>query len=462
MFDGMVKHLNEQKTEAEDLRRRLQVANREAIEASETAAFQLETTLQEEKQASCRDRENLFEQMKALMEGSARNQENRMSTRIDSTRTYLSHTSTDFKEADVHYGQGMDAWTAKERALVDQVMESRDNLKTRMKNDWNAVNEHNTSIQKSTKAVHEETIHIVDAQKKDMATQMEALDEFVTRARSQNDHHHDAHIESLSGLSSNVEQSYNSIGASFTSTTSRINDFGNETKTRAEELKVSMEPLEQTVRQPLSDLRSDIQAVPITEYTPTGETPQKREYTYPTTLPRTQTHDSLLGTVRKGAKNSPSKSSPTKLPTSSPSKLSSPSKTRVYNDAVDTTFSSSESTSTEPLKPDGGGGLREIDINVATAPPRPMSASGAAPSETMTSVFARSVGGGAGMPPPLKRHATADSKLPLKLAKMGGSKSAGGSSRCGEDRGRENNNGSGLLGQSLGSGGRRLRSSPQG
>jgi kinesin family protein 11 len=45
-----------------------------------------------------------------------------------------------------------------------------------------AANKHNASLQSATKSVHAETICIVDEQMKDVSLQMQALDDFVTRA----------------------------------------------------------------------------------------------------------------------------------------------------------------------------------------------------------------------------------------------------------------------------------------
>jgi kinesin family protein 11 len=59
----------------------------------------------------------------------------------------------------------------------------------------------------TTKSVHAETVRIVDEQMKDIETQMSALDDFVTRARSQNAQHHDSHAQSLQKLSATVKSS---------------------------------------------------------------------------------------------------------------------------------------------------------------------------------------------------------------------------------------------------------------
>jgi kinesin family protein 11 len=121
---------------------------------------------------------------------------------------------------------------------------------------------------------------------KDMESQMRALDDFVTRARSQNAQHHDSHAQSLQNLSSTVKSSYSNIGSHFTSTYERVRDLGDEMSTKTATLQETLEPLDSVLREPLSTLSATTyRKHPIQDYQPTGETPQKVQYTYPTSLP---------------------------------------------------------------------------------------------------------------------------------------------------------------------------------
>ena len=54
--------------------------------------------------------------------------------------------------------------------LVDEVLKSRDTLKSKIKEDWKAINNYNSSIQAITKSVHKETIRIINIQIKDIAS----------------------------------------------------------------------------------------------------------------------------------------------------------------------------------------------------------------------------------------------------------------------------------------------------
>lgn len=320
----------------------------------------------------------------------------------------------------------MNIWSEKENLLVGEVLKSRDTLKSKMKDDWKAINEHNSSIQATTKSVHEETIRIVDAQMKDMATQMQALDDFVTRARSQNERHHSRHVTSLQGLASTVHQSYSNIGDHFVSTYDRVREMGADVSTQSTALSASLPPLASTIQQPLADLRADVTNAPLKEYVSTGETPRKTQYQYPTTLPRTDSHDKILG---KQAPSSPRHTN------SAPSPTKSPSKSIVYTDAPAT----NGLPPTSPSKDPNPASLREISLNVSASLKRNNSDSQAPTATAAVKSDPEAVGMG---PPPLKRQAT-ESKLPLKFG--------GGKAGVVKLEGREN----------VGAG-RRLRSSPTG
>lgn len=383
----------------------------------------LETCLKEERAQASQDRQNLLEQITTLINQSGESQDSRWESSITAVRKDIASARSTLESANENYDTSMDVWSEKENLLVGEILKSKDTLKSKMKDDWKAINEHNISIQATTKSVHEETIRIVDAQIKDMATQMQALDDFVTRARSQNERHHSRHITSLQGLASTVHQSYSSIGGHFVSTYDRVREIGADISTQSTALSASLPPLGSTIQQPLADLRDNISTAPLKEYVSTGETPRKTQYQYPTTLPRTEPHGKFLG---KAAPSSPRHTNSIQSPNKSPSK------SIVYTDAPAMNGIPSPSPSREP----NPASLREISLNVGASLKRDHQGPAAA---TAIKSDAETMGMG---PPPLKRQAT-ESKLPQKFG--------GGRAGMVKLEGREN----------MGAG-RRLRSSPTG
>jgi len=257
-----------------------------------------------------------------------------------------------------------------------------------------------------------------------MSLQMQALDQFVTRARSQNESHHESHLKSLQGLALSVKQSNANVQDHLSSTQARIQVHGHDMYANSELLRNTLPPLNSTLREPLMELRGHILGSALTEYTPTGETPQKVQYQYPTSLPRTEPHDKLL-------KNTLNLST-TKESADILDIPISPSKSVVYTDSP-----SEDVALVRPASMDGG--LREVHVNInASLSRHAEQSSGGKPELELLHLSSSMMG-----PPPLKRHATMDSKLPQKFGT--------GKAAIVRLEGRENV----LVG-----GGRRLRSSP--
>ena len=375
--------------------------------------------MHEERAQADLDRQQLLCQINNLVNKSGEVQEARWKSKIDAVKGDIAVSQSKLQSSEKSYDECMDIWSKKESLLVEEVLKSRESLKVKMKEDWKAINEHNTSIQTTTRSVHEETIRIVDAQMSDVAKQMQALDDFVTRARSQNERHHRTHVDSLQGLASDVRQSYTSVGDHLMNTYDRVREVGTDISSQSSAVQAALPTLDTSLKQPLADLRNQISGALLKEYTPTGETPRKVEYQFPNSLPRTESHDKLLGRQRLN----PSSHSPNK----------SPSKAVIYTDAPENEMSLPPSTS--PSKPSDTAGLREVSMNVNAALNRNHS-DPAVPSLDKIKMENDAI---SMAPPPLKRQAT-ESKLPTKF---------GGRSGLVRLEGREN----------VGAG-RRLRNSP--
>ncbi len=203
--------------------------------------------------------------------------------------------------------------------------------------------------------MHEETVRIVDAQMKDMATQMQALDEFVSRARAQNGQQYEGQLQAMRGIASTVTQSYAVIGENLTSSYDDVRTLGAGMADRTAALIGALPPLDASVRQPLAELRIAIAEAPMRAYVPTGATPQRVAYQYPTTLPRTAEHAALLANLHRTT--STAAVEPCAAATVG---VVSPTKSVVYNDDGD--------DGTDELRPAvSSGGLREVAVNLGGA-----------------------------------------------------------------------------------------------
>ncbi|TGJ82425.1 hypothetical protein E0Z10_g6343 [Xylaria hypoxylon] len=305
VFEELLKHNAAQRKESDDLREQLRGATEEIMQSNASISAQIQTVIDGERRQAAEERRTLLTQITSLINSQAEVQESRLANKAASIQRSVQENTSVLEGSMTQYAQGMDNWNAREGQFLDEIATSRETLKSKLKDDWTAANTHSTSIQKTTKSVHAETVRVVDEQMRDLNEQMTSLDDFVTRARSQNAQQDDQHTISLQGLSSTVEDSYTNIGDHFKTTCARVEELGSEMDMDIKAAEEALEPLPVNVCQPLADLREDISSTVIREYQPTGDTPQKLTYEYPTELPRTQAHASLI--AKLNGEPSPSK-----------------------------------------------------------------------------------------------------------------------------------------------------------
>ncbi|KAJ5528446.1 hypothetical protein N7527_001839 [Penicillium freii] len=363
MFEDMAKHLGEQKSEVHKLRLELQAANRQTVEANRKASSNLAQVLEEEHASAQAERENLMSHIRGLLEDSSHKQNNRLKGKFDTLRTDISASGDSLEQATAQHDRHIDEWIFKEEQFAKDITASKDEIKTRMQNDWETFDQRNASIHRATESVHQETVRIVDAQMSDMDTQMEALDDFVAKARSQNGRFHESHLGSLNAMVKNARDSRSNVYGQLDGLTGRVEQLQDDVDMHTQNLEQATAPLHAEVRQPLLEMRSNIQSHPLKEYVPTGITPQKRRYEYPSEMPQTEAHDGLRTRHRTSKQF-------TALPFSEEEQQGSPAPTSpqastpkkfVYNDTPEEVGHSLPSSAPPP----SNTGLREVDLNVA-------------------------------------------------------------------------------------------------
>ncbi|KPI45827.1 Kinesin-like protein bimC [Cyphellophora attinorum] len=397
LFEDMTTRLASQREENDRLRTALQEAHHRNIESQRAATAQLEASLEEERRASEQSRQTLKDQICGLIDASAVRQDERIASTLSRTQRSLGQASNTLELAEKEYAEGMNEWLQREQALLDKVTGSRDELKGRMKKDWTAIGAKNTAIQVSTKAVHGEAVKIVDAQIAEMTVQMSALDEFVTRARTQNEQSHQQHLDSMRQYHTEVTQLQSDVTSSIEQRTSGLQTYHAETIANTTSLSETVTTFSAEAEEALKTMRTHVQETSLTDYTPTGQTPQKRDWSYPKELPSTAPHTTVIARSRglpdpivpesktpgRSPRKSPRKASPTKLT------RSSPTKGKVYTDAADgeLTRAISLENMTEPI------GLKEINMNIVAG----------VEEGSKTISFSKSIGPGGGQAPVLKK-----------------------------------------------------------
>ncbi|KAF1975393.1 kinesin-domain-containing protein [Bimuria novae-zelandiae CBS 107.79] len=401
-FVDLTKSLNEQQAENERLHQQVLTANASLVQANKSSQGRLIQIVDEEKQKAAEERQQLLTQLTSLINANAEAQDKRLNEKVLGVCEDMGAANVSFETQQAAYTEGMGDWTDKSKNILAGISKSQDVVKTKIKGDFATANEHSKSLKDTTTSVHESTVKIVEAQMAQMDTQLQSLDEIMTRVREQNNAHHAAHTTSLNAMSSTVQSSYSSIGEHLSTSFTRVQGLESDVSAQTSALKETLPALDQdaNIRAPLQDLRDAIEHQNLLEYNPTGETPQRVNYSIPEKLPRTEAHESLLSRLRD-------------RPISGEAR--SPTKGLVFNDvassASDDVFSSipkpnlgrSNSAHAHTINVTTGTSLRELDVNVVAqeshTQPLPIV------SHSDTIVMAA---------PPLKKQRGEDSKLPMK------------------------------------------------
>ena len=378
IFEELIKRMNEQQSEADNLRRQIAAASSSFVEVGQASQAQLQQAVEEEKNTAAAERLSLLAKVSCLINDSAATHEARMTGYIEGANKRLKTSEVEYRAAQQTYSSGMDVWNNNAQALTDSSIKSRETIKSKLKGDWTSADDQTRKLTETTKAVHGETVRIVDGQMAQMDSQLVALDEIVARVRAQNEEHHQTHTTSLGQLASDVQESYQSIGKHFDTTYNRTKALDNDMQERANSLTGTLPQLaaESVIRHRLRVLREEVASAQIAEYAVTGETPAKTQYTYPTALPRTESHETLLDRMRGGTgqheaapkspRKSPNKrSSPTKTRSSPVKQTSSPSKTTIFTDTPPTLSVPASAPVSRPATASSQTSLRELDVNVA-------------------------------------------------------------------------------------------------
>lgn len=136
LFEELLRHLSVQRSESASLRRQLEEAGRTMVRANESVSVQIQEVVEEERKQAAEDRQKLLTQIAGLLNVHAEQQETRLASKANKIQERVNGAKETFEGQITTYATGMDEWDSNEEKLLEDVAESRDTLKTKLKDDW--------------------------------------------------------------------------------------------------------------------------------------------------------------------------------------------------------------------------------------------------------------------------------------------------------------------------------------
>lgn len=136
LFEELMKHIGAQRNESDSLRRQIEAASKTTLQSNAAVSTQIQEAVEVERIQAAEDRQKLLTQITGLINAQAELQESRLLSKTELIRASVLETNKTLEGSVATYSEGMDAWNKSEDAALDDILASRDELKSRLKDDW--------------------------------------------------------------------------------------------------------------------------------------------------------------------------------------------------------------------------------------------------------------------------------------------------------------------------------------
>ncbi|KAK6534484.1 kinesin motor protein cin8 [Arthrobotrys megalospora] len=297
MFDSCSKHLAAQTQKANDLKLEVEVANKAAVAAQNSASDSIAAVLAEESQKAAQERQHLLTQITQLITTNALEQDKRLAQKMGSVQTGLTVSSDRLSSATNNVCNSMNQWSEAEEGFKQELSATRDNIKKKLQSDALATENRTSNIQNTANSIHAETIQLVNTQMQSVAVNMQTLDEFVTRAREHNERHHRLRVASLDTVAEQVKASASTVRYNIEDVKQSVEDVGADVLATTVKAKNALEPFNVHSARLLAGLRGQTEMAVYRDYVPTKSSPKKRAYPFSDEIPKTGSREQILASA---------------------------------------------------------------------------------------------------------------------------------------------------------------------
>ncbi|KAI5300514.1 kinesin motor protein cin8, partial [Ascosphaera atra] len=305
-MEKVMSELEEQRGETQRLRKELKDANERARIAGEEANAKIRHMLEEERRTAELEKTALLGSIKELIDRQGEQRTSRIEANINGAWSQVDNANMGLQKAHSKYNASMNGVESRNDLTLQDARTSQGHISSELEKNAAIAEQKNIAMQNTARAVHAETERIVKTEMEGISTQMAALDEYVTRARSTNDGHHAERIERLDRLTSGIKQSFEDIRKMLSDFKQHTESFSGDVSQCTDGLKAPVEYVTREVRLRLRGMKEGIERAVMQEYQATGKTPVKRagdgmwDSLTPGMLPKTGAKTELLAKVNGG------------------------------------------------------------------------------------------------------------------------------------------------------------------
>ncbi|KAH8657657.1 P-loop containing nucleoside triphosphate hydrolase protein [Xylariales sp. PMI_506] len=310
MVGELVSQLDAQRCESNTLRQQLRDAAETMMEQNKAMSQKLQTVVEDERRQAATDRQDLLTQIACLINSQATVQESRLAEKTAAIQDGLDKSNTSLQGSINLYSDGVAALDTTTERLLDKMQKSSLNIYAQIENDRTTATNTNCSVQATAKKIHPAVVAITEEYTRELNAKSELVEGLVSRAQTTNSQNHNGSVQRLQSMTREAEISHMTTLEQFLADIERLRQLGSELDNKAAAIKCSVDAARDDLCAPLSELRGEMARLQPKQYESTGMTPpKKRKYDFPTELPSTVPHETLLAAMQSGNVGSPNKGS---------------------------------------------------------------------------------------------------------------------------------------------------------
>ncbi|KAK9451845.1 P-loop containing nucleoside triphosphate hydrolase protein [Limtongia smithiae] len=288
IFDDVQKHLHSQNAAIERFHEALLLASSNASAAFDNGAHSVLQMAEEEAKLREQEKTALISQVNELLEVAFSAQQQRFAGRSQEMHNEFLVSKTSLDTAGHDFVSGVSGWLNDQSEFQQAMLQNKDRIKQQIIESYRQAEQQGDMLQTCTRAIHAESVKIVDSQKENLGTQMQVLDGFVVRAKEQNEMHYAKHTMALTAMNQAVRNTLPAANKTVEDTGHALHTYVDESFKVLEAGMSRTHEYGRTSTGELVELRDSLMNLRMQEYMPTGQTPKKTKvYNTPTSLPRT-------------------------------------------------------------------------------------------------------------------------------------------------------------------------------
>ncbi|KAG5440280.1 hypothetical protein PCANB_001850 [Pneumocystis canis] len=299
LFDDTQKHIIAQAAEIQNLKSENLTLFQSIKNKVSCTSDNFKGSLSQEQEKIIEEKKELLTHISCLINDLFEKQNKRWTTQVDHVQSDINTISDKIDELTSTFSGKIDIWSAKEGLFVKKLLSSKNDIKNNIISATKNADNKGIMIQNNTQTIYSEIRQLTDTQIQDITTQMQNLDDSISKTQSKNSLFYDTYIQNNNSMFNYIKDSYEKSKTEINTIKGGIDTYSHFIIDLTQNQKSENDFHRDSILSQITTARDKILSTSIKNDILTGKTPKKCKYKYPTSWVLTEPHEEILRQLRK-------------------------------------------------------------------------------------------------------------------------------------------------------------------